>query len=286
MSSLLPPERDIARVRLGLMLKNLRRQKDLSITTVARETGFTRVRVSDLEAGLWRRSLTEEEFGRLVRQLRPSDQERHQLLVQYTMTGVPEDSYASIVHHGVDLKQMEILERERLARHIRVFEPFIVPGPLQTDEYASAVFLGLRIPEPQASAAKSVRAVRREVLNDRSIHFDFIVGEAGLYTQPSSREVARNQLRHLLGIQHAPNLRLAVIPTTAGIPLSATNAFTVIDESYVTAETTLSEQRTEDPESIDSYLEVFRELELQAVHFPALATVLTRAVAHFTGAAT
>lgn len=285
MSSLLPPDRDVARVRLGLMIKNLRRQRGFSVTAVARETGFTRGRIGDLEAGSWRRRLTEEEFERLIGQLRPSDQERHQLLVQYKMTGVSRNSYTSIVHHGVDLKQMEILERERLARRIRVFEPFIVPGPLQTDEYAYAVFRGLGIPESQASAARAVRAVRREVLNDRSVQFDFIVGEAGLYTQPGSRAVARGQLRSLLGIQHSPNVRLAVIPTMAGIPLSATNAFTVIDESYVTAETTLSEQRTEDPGSIDSYLDVFRELELRAVYFPALASILAGVMAHFTGAA-
>jgi hypothetical protein len=264
------------------MLKNLRRQKGLTATKVARDTGFTRSRLGELEAGSWRH-LTEEDFDRLVRQLRPTEHERHQLLVQYTMTGVSSSSYSSIVHHGVDLKQIEILERERTARRIRVFEPFIVPGPLQTGEYTRSVFLGLGIPESQAAAAGSVRAARRDLLTDGSIQFDFVVGETGLYTQPGGPTVAREQLRFLMGTQNLPNVRLSVIPTSAGVPLSATNAFTVIDESYVTAETTLSEQQTEDPDSIGSYLGVFRDLEQRAVLFPALANILARAIEFYSG---
>jgi transcriptional regulator with XRE-family HTH domain len=165
---------------------------------------------------------------------------------------------------------------ESSASIIRNFEPLLVPGLLQTEEYAREVINAVEYNNPQRiDALVDLRIQRQEILVKQPAgEFHFIMDEAVIRRVVGGPNVARRQLRHIMEIAELPNVTIRVAPFTAGmyprlrVPYVLFEFPDVEDEDVLYLENPLGEfiVRENSPEVKDridpvNYLGIFWQLE-------------------------
>jgi transcriptional regulator with XRE-family HTH domain len=111
----------------------------------------------------------------------------------------------------------QYLGHEGSASSIRTFHPLVVPGLLQTDEYATEL-LRVRVPADRTRRLVDLRIERQENLFERPDppELSFIIGEEALHRPIGGAAVMRRQLRRLLDVSTLPTTSVQVIPFEAG----------------------------------------------------------------------
>jgi transcriptional regulator with XRE-family HTH domain len=125
---------------------------------------------------------------------------------------------------------------EAAADHIRSYEALVVPGLLQTEEYAQAMIHAARPDIGATDVEKRVRVrIGRQSLltQDDPIDLWVVLDEAVLRRPVGGRSVMRRQLEHLTLAASWPNVTLQVLPFSAGAHAGMDGAFTMLlyDES-------------------------------------------------------
>lgn len=108
------------------------------------------------------------------------------------------------------------LEAEAVARQLRYFHPNLIPGLLQTENYARTVlrFDDTR-PEFEVEQQVSARLERQKILTrDRPPQVVAVINEGALRLGDA---IMAEQLAHLLRMAELPYLHIHVIPTAAGL---------------------------------------------------------------------
>ncbi|WP_433465421.1 helix-turn-helix domain-containing protein [Spirillospora sp. CA-128828] len=114
--------------------------------------------------------------------------------------------YASIGHDSQWLAQLSTFEQR--ARIIRIFEPLLISGLFQTEDYARALLTGGGMADPEPFVAE--RMDRKGIL-DRAFVM-LLLSEAALRWPVGSPQIMRAQLAHLLEMAERPNVVVHVIP--------------------------------------------------------------------------
>lgn len=112
------------------------------------------------------------------------------------------------------------------------WEPQIVPGLLQTDEYARAVVEAARNLEGPDVVEQLValRMARQTVLTRHpQPQLWAILDEGALRRQVGGRQVMRRQVQRLYDASQRPGITLQVLSFSAGIHLAVTGAFTIFE---------------------------------------------------------
>lgn len=119
-------------------------------------------------------------------------------------------------HRGLLLPALlDIAELEYHAAELTTSTTTHIPGLLQTEEHARAVFdtADPRLPGPDLTARLSLRLRRQEVLErDRPPLYESVVHEAALRMQFGGPKVARAQLEHILRQSERDRITVRVIP--------------------------------------------------------------------------
>lgn len=199
------------RERAGLTQERAADELQRARATLARiEAGDHRVRFRDVDvrAMLDLYGAEPEERERMLA-LTADTRNGHQKswLHDYTMTALPQffAPYA---------------ELEQSAEVIRQYEPELIPGLLQTREYALAV---MRIPagnvsDEEAEQRVSLRMQRQRLLTrPRAPHLETVINEAVLYRPVGGEEVLAGQLRRLVELSHQAGVSVRVVPFSAGV---------------------------------------------------------------------
>lgn len=119
---------------------------------------------------------------------------------------------------------------EAAASIIRQFEPTLIPGQLQTEEYARAVTL--EYAADRVDKLVDIRIRRQELLEEPRRLFFFIIDEAAIRRQvgaPTNPGIMRRQLRKLIEIARQPNITIEVVPFSAGVHAGMKGPFTVLE---------------------------------------------------------
>jgi transcriptional regulator with XRE-family HTH domain len=154
---------------------------------------------------------------------------------------------------------------EAEASAIRNFEPLVIPGLLQTEEYARAV-IGKGIPgrELDVDARVAARIARQGVLrDDNPLRLFLLLGEAALRRPVGGAEVMRAQLTRLRQLAGRDGIRLQVVPFAAGELVSMHGSFSILEfpdpeEPPVTyVETVVGETYLESPGGVAQCSTVF-----------------------------
>lgn len=120
---------------------------------------------------------------------------------------------------------------EREASELRVFTAQVVPGLIQTEGYARALY---ETHEPPRSAEDieaqvAARMARFNILTrENPPRAWFILDEAGLHRWPNAPDVAKPQLQRLLDVGKLPNVTLLVVPFVQGIHAGRDGSQTVL----------------------------------------------------------
>ncbi|CAM5536356.1 transcriptional regulator [Streptomyces avidinii] len=109
----------------------------------------------------------------------------------------------------------EYLNLEYGAIALSWFDNQVVPGLLQTESYARAVFLS-RVPahpESEVESLTALRIMRQEILRrETPPTLSFVIWEAVLRDRLGGDEVYAEQLRHLRACSELPDVSLQVMP--------------------------------------------------------------------------
>jgi hypothetical protein len=177
---------------------------------------------------------------------------------------------------------------EATASLIRTYEVQFVPGLLQTEEYARAV-MGLG---PDASHRDEVarrvrvRLERQQVLTRPDPPRVWaVVDEAALLRPVGGPKVMRDQLEALIGIvTKAPNVKLQVVPLSAGGKAAAAGAFTILrfpqpelpDLVYI--EQLTGALYLDKREDVDCYFDAVNRLSVEATPLTETVETLERMI--------
>ena len=159
---------------------------------------------------------------------------------------------------------------EATARSLRWFEPLVVPGLLQTEEYARAI-LSTRIGDTAEQIEELVagRIDRQRVLDrDRPPTLRAIMDEGVLRRPVGGPDVMREQLARLGELARRPAIVIQVIPLSAHQGLNG-GAFIIADipgrPPVVYQDTAARGQILEDGDDIDELAETWNTLISEAM---------------------
>lgn len=154
-------------------------------------------------------------------------------------------------------------------RLFRVYDSWLVPGPLQTRSYTAAVLEGLArsrgIPD-DVEAAVSVRVDRTRVLRERQHRFAVVLEEPVLRYRLGGCAVMADQLSHLLEIALLPSVSVGIIPAQIDRPRSPVEGFWIFDEARVNVELVSGWLTVTQPHEVALYARTFGELHALAVY--------------------
>jgi transcriptional regulator with XRE-family HTH domain len=163
----------------------------------------------------------------------------------------------------------------------RVWEPTVVPGLLQTADYARGVlgtvidFYGIPDDVEEGVAA---RIEAQNVLDHGDRRFLLLVGEAALHTFVRDAEVMRVQLEALLVAMRRPRVSLGIVPQASPYTAPRNNAFTIYDNRLVTVATYTAELTLTQRHEIATYERAFDRLFALALRGPAVRGFIQAAI--------
>ncbi|AVZ73671.1 transcriptional regulator [Streptomyces lunaelactis] len=162
----------------------------------------------------------------------------------------------------------------------RVWESAMIPGVLQTADYARAVFTRyaqLMQSERDTEEAVRGRLRRQEFLYDPGKRFEVLVSEAALRSVICPPSVLAAQLDRLAGLIGLDTVKLMIVPLSAPLKIPPANGFWILDDRLAITEDWHAELWLDDAESIALYQRVWDTLRESAVHGPEAHRVISRA---------
>ncbi|MEU4340243.1 DUF5753 domain-containing protein [Nocardia sp. NPDC023852] len=205
----------VARWELMRRIRRRRNEFDVSASVVAKELGFTLSYWSKVEK---ERVLAEDKLKKLMKLLEFDPAERAEML---RLRDIAKQrgwwsEYAGLLSDEVT----RLYGLEYGAQRIRTYESVLVPGLLQTRDYAQALFTNdhARVRRVEIDRLVEVRMRRQERLTGPDpLHLVAVVGEATLTQRTGGADVLRRQLHHLASlIEQCPDtLDIRVIPFAA-----------------------------------------------------------------------
>ncbi|MFF3815896.1 helix-turn-helix domain-containing protein [Streptomyces bluensis] len=193
-------------VRLGGELRRLREAAGLTAREAAALLGTGRVQMSHIESGL--AGVSEERLRRLASHYGCTDEKFiNALVVMATdrVRGWWEEYRGQLPTSFLDLAELEYH-----AAFLRDVAILYVPGRMQTEDYARAVFSS-RMPEltdDELEARVSHRMARQE----SAVPHEVVIHEAALRIRVSDRATSKDQLARLLELSETDHITLRVIP--------------------------------------------------------------------------
>ncbi|MEU8520872.1 helix-turn-helix transcriptional regulator [Streptomyces sp. NPDC048577] len=153
--------------------------------------------------------------------------------------------------------------------HFRVYASNLVPGMLQTADYATGVLRSITAfqgtPDDVADAVQA-RLNRSRVVHEGNHRFGLLLEEDVLYYQVCGVTELAGQLRYLHEVMSRPNVSLGIIPFGARRTVWPLEAFYAFDDAQVAVETLTAEVNITAPSEVHTYLRAFAELARVAVY--------------------
>ncbi|WP_067647400.1 helix-turn-helix domain-containing protein [Nocardia harenae] len=189
---------------------------------------------------------------------------------------------------GHTRRQQRGREIESTARQLRIYNPTIVPGLLQTEDYARAVLaqcIGFLGTPDDLEAAVAARLERQGIVRTGGTRVAALVHEAALYTTLGNDAVTSAQLRHLLDVAFGnPRLSFAILPLTAEF-VYLSGSFHLFDGRQALIETASAELSITAPGELELYERLWAGLCGHAVSGDAARALITSALAARRGGA-
>jgi transcriptional regulator with XRE-family HTH domain len=218
----------VRRRRLAAELRRLRERAGFLGEEVAGRLGWSGSKLSRIETS--KIGIKQEDLLLLLELYQVGQPHRQELLAlaqESHQTGRLEAISARLpqVH-------AEFLRVEAEAESVWDWEPQVVPGLLQTEEYARAVMLGwtamFRLPSGETDRRVEAQRIRQRVLErDPPLILSFVLDESVLRRKLGDAPVMRGQLAHVIEVSRLRHVSVRILPLGGEHPV-LTGAFTYI----------------------------------------------------------
>jgi transcriptional regulator with XRE-family HTH domain len=212
---------------LGEGLHRAMREAELDQKGAARLLGWSQSRVSRLLSG--KRGGTEVDVSAFLAIVQVTGAERDRLLGICREQTTP----GWLQQHGTRLPQQlrTLIDHENKAVTIDDFQPTLMPGLLQTTDYARALIREMgTTPADEIEDRVAARLGRQSLFGrERPARFSFFIHEFVLRLPVGGPAVMLEQLQHLLRKATRPYLTLRVVPTALGGHAAAAGAFRLME---------------------------------------------------------
>jgi DNA-binding XRE family transcriptional regulator len=212
------PKNDLA-VYLGEKLREAREEAGIaSQELLARELGFHRSVIVKAETGSQPASKT----------VAPVIQKRFPKLCNGLY--VPLCAIARKSNGPIPGWYTDFLEREGVATTIRIYQPMIVPGMFQTEDYARELYAGHRpgIADDELDELVRARLNRKAILDKPDApEVIAILDESVLHRLIGSPKIMHDQIGHLIELSERPNILIQIVPAEVGAHAGLLCAFVI-----------------------------------------------------------
>ena len=258
------------RRRLRTELKTARLETDLTQDQVAKAMEWSLSKVNRIEQA--KSGISANDLRALLRLYSITDKERIEeflaLARESRQTPWWRRRYGDIAPEIL----LRLIDYESAASAISQFETMLVPGILQTEEYASAVLRVFYDEKSSAERLAELRTKRRDLLTSEDApRFSFIIDESITRRVVDSPSVTSRQLTRLVEVAGLPNVTIQILPFAASVHPGMKGPFKVVefedapDESVVFLESPNGGFFAEDPEEAQEYLEAFKRIRVKAL---------------------
>jgi transcriptional regulator with XRE-family HTH domain len=257
---------------LSTILRQLRRDADLSGMEAAERAGFSQPKISRFETG--RQVPTPDQVRTLARVYRAPAEARRRLLELAGDLRAETRPARAILSHGAHHMQQRLGRLDQASARIRMFVPTLVPGPLQTPAYVRAI--GSRDMNGEQLEQFVAARIARQATLDTDREFVMVVTEGALRWHVGGPEVMAEQLQHVADQLDRPNLHLGVIPWTRPVHAPALHSFDIYDARAVVVGTETATAIITDPRDVADYEHRFDGYASAAVFGNEARAVLAR----------
>jgi transcriptional regulator with XRE-family HTH domain len=250
------------REALGKRLREIRKDAGLTGRQLAALAGWHESLVSKIETG--HRTPTEAQLRAYCAHTGTDDQLADLVATDRNIESAYLE-YKRLLHTGTKRRQQQSVTLAEQAKLMRIYEPVLIPGMLQTAEYAAAVLRRVtefyRIPD-DVEQGVSKRLEQQKVLYHGDHRFHTLM---------------TGQLDRLLAVMGLPRMLFGVVPSGAEWLTPATN-FVMFDDRMVMVEAITAELTITQPREIALYARAFETLAAQAVTGEAARSLIRRAI--------
>lgn len=260
----------VRRRRLGQELRRLRELKGMTAEEVAERLLVSQSKISRLENG--RRSISQRD----VRDLCGVYEVEDQRIVDSLMQMAKDSRQQGWWHAFGDIPYSVYIGLETDAESLRVYEPQIITGLLQTRPYAEAIVRG---GAPEATETENDKRVevrlRRQsrVAAERDpLRLWVVLDEACLRRVVGSRQIMREQLEYLVEVSQQPHITVQVLPFDVGAHPGLSGQYSILefsdaaDSSVVYIEGVTSDLYLEKAHDVQKYTVMYEHLRAQALN--------------------
>jgi len=202
---------------LGAELRTIRERTGKSLAEVAAAIEWNVSTLSRLERG--QRHISPEAVTSLATVYQLSDERREELVARANKAvtlGWWDRPPAGLTHSVGALASYEH-EAARLVD----WSPGVIPGLLQTKEYAIAVMHDWGVPETDVNPRLGARLRRQELLNRGRVEYLAYIGSSALRNQLCGPDDFARQLRHLLRLSRRDGVTVRVVDAPTSFALGS-----------------------------------------------------------------
>ncbi|MFC5955098.1 helix-turn-helix domain-containing protein [Streptomyces pratens] len=264
----------VRRRKLGAELRSLRTSAGFTSGEAARLVGWHQSKVSRIETGT--SGVKPADVRLLLDAYGLADAQLRELLL--VLAGSDDNGGRHHWWHAyrgaLPPTYRDFISLESQASTMRTLETTVVPGLLQTPEYARAVTEAALegASEERLDTLVEVRLARQDVLRaDPPLELSAVLDEAVLRRQVGGPGVMTRQLERLVEAARLPQVRLQVLPFTAGAHIGVTGPFVIFsfsrtsDLDVVVLDHLTSSLYLEWKEDLRAYSEAFNALSIHAL---------------------
>ncbi len=264
-----PPGPLVQRRRLRTELRRARSEANLTQEQVARAMDWSLSKIIRIETGAV--GISTNDLRALLQLYGIHDAERTAELIELARAS-RQSSWWSKYRGDISPQFLQFIEYEESASVSRFYEPLLVPGLLQTEEYADKLIRKLADPGTPTTLIDTrltIRLTRQQHLLEQDSPLRtsiFVIDAAAIERLIGEPTIAPAQIERLISLANRPNVIIEVIPFNAGLHRGLLEPFIVLefpeseDSDVLFIESSQDLISRDESGEITRYREIFEDL--------------------------
>ncbi|MFJ9616869.1 helix-turn-helix domain-containing protein [Streptomyces noursei] len=261
------------RSELGAALRVLRQASGKEAKAVARSAVMSASKLSKIETG--KLAPSADDVDRILTAIGVSRDVKAEYMEAARAVATEATAWRLIQRAGLHKAQKQLQAIETRMSLLRLFQPALVPGLLQTPEYMRAILSRhADLTEETVRRTISARLERQQVLYDAGKTLRFVITEPVLRWLIVPPLVMVGQIDRLITLSRLPNIDIRVVPLAGPKHDIPNHAFVIRDDRAVSVETVHADVTVTDPRDVALYAAKFDGFAEQALSGDSMRVVL------------